>query len=194
MYEPDYYHESLYKRLHLADLSTHVALRYATTNAPWNQLTIDDVLGTYHRLPIDNPWHEGDIQFYGGQLEWLNMALVSWDLEDDLINGALRTGPDCPYYPGWNGKRFNIVLEREDVYGDLTTELRGFAFLGELYTRQPPPCPWDLDGDGTVAAIDFFWVTAVWGTDPGGPPDFDGNGDVDVIDFFDLLANWGPCP
>ena len=194
MYEPDYYHESLYKRLHFADPSTHVGLRYATADGPWDQLTIDDVLGSYHRLPVENPWHIGDIHFSGPQLEWLNTAPVSWNLQDDLINGALLTGPDCPYYNLWNGKSFNIVLEREDVFGDLTTELRGFRFLGELYTYQPPPCPADLDGDGHVGVPDFLALLIAWGPCPDCPEDLDGDGYVGIQDFLALLIAWGPCP
>ena len=152
------------------------------------------MLGTFHRVPIDNPWHEGEIQFDGPQLEWLNTAPVSWDLEDDLINGALRTGPDCPYFPWWNGKQFNIMLERENVFGDLTTDIRGFAFLGELYTYQPPPCPWDLTGDGTIGTTDLLLVLASWGPGPDHPADFDGNGVVGTSDLLALLTNWGPCP
>ncbi len=56
------------------------------------------------------------------------------------------------------------------------------------------PCPWDLDGDGTVAVPDLLALLAAWGTNPGGPPDFDGDGLVAVPDLLKLLANWGPCP
>ncbi|MHC4102555.1 MAG: EF-hand domain-containing protein [Planctomycetota bacterium] len=55
-------------------------------------------------------------------------------------------------------------------------------------------CPADLDGDGSVGIVDFLWLLAQWGTDPGGPPDFDGDGTVGVSDFLVLLASWGPCP
>jgi hypothetical protein len=197
IYEPDYYHESLYKRLHFADPSAHVGLRYATADAPWDQLTVDDLLGTYHRLPIENPWHIGDIRFDGPQLEWLNTAPVSWNLYDDLLNGALLTGPDCPYFNYWGGKRFNVVLEREDEFGDPTTEIRGFEFLGELYTYQPPPCPWDLIADGSVGINDFLLLLSDWGSCAhcsNCAADFDGDCLVGVTDFLTLLANWGPCP
>ncbi len=58
----------------------------------------------------------------------------------------------------------------------------------------PPPCPWDLDGDGLAGVTDLLALIAAWGDDPGGPPDFDGDGDVDAADLIELLGNWGPCP
>ncbi len=61
-------------------------------------------------------------------------------------------------------------------------------------TVGPPPCPWDLDGSGTVGINDFLDLLVQWGMDPGGPPDFDGDGTVGILDFLALLANWGPCP
>ena len=58
----------------------------------------------------------------------------------------------------------------------------------------PNPCPWDLDGSGSVGASDLLSLLVQWGTDPGGPPDFDGDGKVGASDLLSLLANWGPCP
>ena len=66
--------------------------------------------------------------------------------------------------------------------------------LVEVCQEPTPPCPWDLDGDGSVGITDFLVLLALWGTDPGGPPDFDGDGQVGITDFLELLANWGPCP
>ncbi|MEE8155821.1 MAG: FG-GAP repeat protein [Phycisphaerales bacterium] len=56
------------------------------------------------------------------------------------------------------------------------------------------PCPWDLDGDGSVGASDLIILLFLWGTDPGGPPDFDGDGNVGSSDLVALLFNWGLCP
>ncbi len=56
------------------------------------------------------------------------------------------------------------------------------------------PCPWDLDGNGSVDTVDFLDLIGQWGTDPDGPPDFDDNGTVDTMDLLELLANWGQCP
>ena len=67
-------------------------------------------------------------------------------------------------------------------------------FVADVGVDAPPPCPADLDGDGTIAVPDLLLLLAVWGLDPGGPPDFDGDGAVAVPDLLLLLAAWGPCP
>ena len=56
------------------------------------------------------------------------------------------------------------------------------------------PCPWDLDGNGSVGAVDLIDLLVAWGSDPGGPPDFDGDGNVGATDLLALLVNWGLCP
>ena len=43
----------------------------------------EQLLGSYQRLPIENPWHEGRITFREQSpftLRWTNQAGVSWDL------------------------------------------------------------------------------------------------------------------
>jgi hypothetical protein len=57
-----------------------------------------------------------------------------------------------------------------------------------------PPCPWDLDGNGTVDTVDFLDLLSSWGPNPGDPADFNGDGVVDTVDFLDLLSHWGPGP
>jgi hypothetical protein len=54
-----------------------------------------------------------------------------------------------------------------------------------------PPCPADLNGDGTVNVEDFLWLLGAWGGPEG---DVDGDGTTNVNDFLELLARWGPCP
>ncbi len=44
------------------------------------------------------------------------------------------------------------------------------------------PCPWDLDGSGTVGIADLLALLAAWG-DPWG-----------IKDLLAILGNWGPCP
>ena len=59
--------------------------------------------------------------------------------------------------------------------------------------KKKEPCPWDLDGSGTVGTSDLLDLLSAWGTNPGGPPDFDGGG-VGTSDLLALLSNWGACP
>lgn len=54
------------------------------------------------------------------------------------------------------------------------------------------PCPWDLDGSGSVGTSDLLELFAQWGT--AGPADFDESGSVGTNDLLILFANWGPCP
>ncbi|MCH8824557.1 MAG: hypothetical protein IH984_13735 [Planctomycetes bacterium] len=54
-----------------------------------------------------------------------------------------------------------------------------------------PPCPWDLDGTGSVGTGDLLELFAQWGT--AGPADFDESGAVGTNDLLILFANWGPC-
>ncbi|MHC4220689.1 MAG: M14 family zinc carboxypeptidase, partial [Planctomycetota bacterium] len=55
-----------------------------------------------------------------------------------------------------------------------------------------PPCPADINSDGTVNVTDFLQLLAAWGN-TGGPEDINGDGAVDVQDFLELLASWGSC-
>ena len=133
-YEADYFHEALTKRLQMTTPALHAKLRYATGGAPWDQLSLGQLMGTYQRNPVQNGWHIGDVEF-GPQLQWSNNANREWNLFEDIGNGALLTGPDCPYFNSPNGKQFSIVLDR-DINGDFTSTVMGFAFNGELYEQQ----------------------------------------------------------
>jgi hypothetical protein len=82
--------------------------------------------------------------------------------------------------------------------------------LGPL-PGEPPPCPADLDGSGTVDADDIFEFLDQWFVGialPGGqcppapappcPGDADGSGLVTADDIFVFINRWfeavGPCP
>ena len=65
--------------------------------------------------------------------------------------------------------------------------------MGAYEFQVESPCPWDLDGTGTVGASDLLALLASWGPCKGCPADFDGNGIVGASDLLALLANWGPC-
>ena len=71
-----------------------------------------------------------------------------------------------------------------------------FALIGGFWagagSAPGVPCPWDLNGSGSVETSDLLALFAQWGTD--GPADFDGSGAVGTADLLILFANWGPCP
>lgn len=56
----------------------------------------------------------------------------------------------------------------------------------------PPSCPADLDGDGSVGGADLGLLLGAWGTQ--GPGDLDGSGTVTGSDLGLLLGAWGDCP
>lgn len=135
-YEADYYHESLEKRLQGATVPLVAGMRHSTVGAPFDQFDVGDLLGDYVRSPVLNNWHLGAIQL-SPQLEWQNQAGVDWNLQDDVANGSLPTGPDCPYFGTWFGREFGVALKR-DALGDLLPQLRGIFFNGDLYERVGP--------------------------------------------------------
>ena len=118
-HEPDYYAESIAKRLMDADPSLAEGLQ-----AP-EPVIIDDaeiLSGDYARQPVENEWHQITVAVSGADITWSNAAGVSWGLE--LIEGRLFTGEDCPY----GVSEISVVLEEDRV-----TEL---YFGGEAYVRQ----------------------------------------------------------
>ena len=57
-------------------------------------------------------------------------------------------------------------------------------------------CAADIDGSGTVNAVDLAAILTVWGTDGGKYPraDINGDGEVNGPDLAAVLSNWGSCP
>ncbi len=102
---------------------------------PFDQLTLNDLLGEYVRQPPANSWHSGEISMVGNSLQWENEAEVSWPLIPILEDGKLLTNEQCPYHDANGGDAFSIVLKQDDN-GTPIAEVEGFQFLGELYTRQ----------------------------------------------------------
>lgn len=143
-YEPDYYHESLVKRLQTqARPPMHVELRYRPPSRElFSKLRLEALIGTYVHEPAQNDWHTGSIRRAGTRrgkpvLRWRNKAGVTWKLYPELANGLLRTGRDNPYYESnpSSGRVFHLVLER-DASGAFTSRLRGIRFQGALYLRR----------------------------------------------------------
>ena len=57
-----------------------------------------------------------------------------------------------------------------------------------------PPCPADLDGNGTVDGADLTLLLATWGcTGDGCIGDLDGSGTADGADLTVILSSWGAC-
>ena len=121
VWEPDYYAESITKRLLAAEPSLAEGLQ-----APeYADFSVEDpglLAGSYRREPVQNAWHEVSIVQSGEDLRWENAAGASWSLE--VREGQLWAGPDCPY-----GEQVLPVVMAS------AGSVAGVYFGGELYGR-----------------------------------------------------------
>lgn len=121
MSEPDYYAESINKRLLTARPSLSEGLQ-AKMLADLSQLGEKKLAGDYRREPVENGWHEVSIVSAGGNLSWTNAAGTEWALE--VREGNLWAGRDCPYGESEVPVAINESGEVTAVY-----------FLGACYQR-----------------------------------------------------------
>lgn len=144
--EPDYYYETVCKRLlgRSGHTPLHISLQYkAAPREVWTQLTAGDLVGCYKRHPRENDWHTGRLSLQGSGLRWTNEAGVSWMLRPMLSDGLLAIGHDCPYYDskaitdgGWGQGNFTLTLRRGEG-GCFLPVVDSFGFNGESYVRVP---------------------------------------------------------
>jgi hypothetical protein len=149
----------------------------------------------YQRAGADDSPEDGDDLV----VEYLNASEIWVEL-----NRHLGSGPDMTEYDfvsitlpaGAQHSGFRLRFR------SITTESSGVDdhFVDDVCIGSPDdcpdvadPCPWDLDGSGSVGTADLLDLLSQWGTNPGGPPDFDGGG-VGTSDLLELLSNWGECP
>ena len=69
-----------------------------------------------------------------------------------------------------------------------------FDYWAFIFRYPPPPCPGDLDGNGTTDVLDFAIFGANFGATgliPNTGGDFDGDGDVDIFDFAIFTSDFG---
>ena len=76
--------------------------------------------------------------------------------------------------------------------GGDTPERHADAIAAAEAMANPPACPADLDGDGSVGGADLGLLLGAWGAS--GPGDLDGSGTVNGSDLGLLLGAWGACP
>jgi hypothetical protein len=58
---------------------------------------------------------------------------------------------------------------------------------------QPPACPADINGDGSVNGSDLALLLQSWGACAKCAADIDPNGSIDGADLALLLQSWGAC-
>lgn len=119
-FEPDYYSESINKRIATASPSIIEVLK-----APEKitNIEIPMIVGEYRREPVENAYHIVTVTANGAnQALWTNAAGVQWTLT--LKDGLLKTEESSPY-----GE--NIVDVTVDIEGKVS-----LWFLGEAYVSQ----------------------------------------------------------
>ena len=120
-WEPDYYIESINKRLLNASPSLAEGLK-APDSADFNDIDSSIILGQYERKPVENKYHEVEIANNNNLLTWQNAAGVSWSLT--IIDGELWTGADCPY----GEQKLTVLL-------DINQKVTSIYFSGESYKK-----------------------------------------------------------
>ena len=124
---------------------------------------------------------------------------ASWVQTAELV-GSDAGDPDWGGTPPYFGMALSLVGSTAAIASPFHDSFQNGGDSGGVYMFDMDqvncdlPCPWDLEGNGSVGASDLLSLLAQWGADPGGPPDFDGDGNVGASDLLALLANWGPCP
>jgi hypothetical protein len=206
--------------------NTFVKQVFLATDKQWGWLGLRQLNGqsspsagwywlTEESLNYSN-WTSHDGAFPTGAPDDSPCALPPWGVENDQANqGAMdRTGrwddletgaPSC------GGPIFNTVALIEwsaDCNSDGIVDY-GQIRAGELedansnnipdcceQSTSCEPCAADIDGSGTVNAVDLAAILTVWGTDGGKYPnaDIDGDGEVNGPDLAAVLSNWGSCP
>lgn len=133
-FEPDYYAETLHKRLQLqcTPMATKLITRVNDDlQALYSDITMLELLGPYSKDIIENEWHDGEILKIGVQYFWRNKANVQWELFPNLAEGILETGTDCPY----PGLVHSIELYRT-VEGDFIPGAVALRFQSEFYQKR----------------------------------------------------------
>ncbi len=102
-----------------------------------------------------------------------------------VTNGGFADGRLYSFNPDlslrWSAPIVNVNVGGPAL-GDLgTLEVCGTGTDMRAYRTPKPPCPFDLDRDGSVGITDLLALLAAWGAPYG------------INDLLDLLAAWGPC-
>jgi CxxC motif-containing protein (DUF1111 family) len=85
----------------------------------------------------------------------------------------------------------SVVLAMSSQERDQLVAYTLYPFPDPIFDEafEPPPCPGDLDGSGTIGIGDLLVVIAGWGMP--GPGDLDGSGTVGVDDVLWILQHYG---
>lgn len=133
-FEPDFYAESLYKRMQSAcvPLPQKLITRAVPEDLDFSTtFSVDELLGPYSLDNVGNLFHEGEIILENGNYFWRNRANVQWQVTPDLTTGLLETGDDSPY----PGQDFRLERYRAPN-GEFVLGNTGLAFQGDFYRKR----------------------------------------------------------
>ncbi|MBT8484323.1 MAG: multicopper oxidase family protein [Phycisphaerae bacterium] len=142
----------------------------------------------------------------------MHMHLVFFQVLDrqpfEFVDGKIvPTGTPVPpplSEAGWKdtvrtnpGEITRVIARFEDYLGKFAYHCHVLEHEDHEMMRQfqtVPPCPADIDDDGTVGFTDLIRVIATWGPCLGPcPADLDGDMVVGFTDLLSVLAAWGAC-
>lgn len=148
IFEPDYYHESLFKRIIPQKTLVNNFLIADKGKPFYKYITIDSVRGEYETRPVQNKWNIGKIQIRDkNKLEWKNEAGTKWQLLPNFNQGYLDTTKENPYFDSKNvdKKSFRLKLKKDsngdyiikkDSKGKQSIEVDSFLFNGQFYYKK----------------------------------------------------------
>lgn len=122
-YEPDYYAESLQKRLLGAQPAIFERVIDRPVELDFRTFPLRKLTGKFERRPVENDFHEVSVSINSsGVLTWTNKADFSWPFVK--VENQLRTLPDSIY----GERRLLAKLDSDE-------NVVALVFLGEDYVR-----------------------------------------------------------
>ncbi|MCH8824394.1 MAG: exo-alpha-sialidase [Planctomycetes bacterium] len=184
-----------------ADWSDRIKVNddHTTTSQFMPRIAVDQTTGTLVAIWYDarnDVATNGLVDIYtsvshDGAASWSRNQQVTTAQSDESVNNPQRDSRNYLEYIGLSVHdgvaHVSWTDARDDNFNAGTNE---DIYSAAIYIDSP--CPWDLDGSGSVGTNDLLALFAQWGT--AGPADFDESGVVDTNDLLILFANWGPCP
>jgi hypothetical protein len=89
------------------------------------------------------------------------------------------------------GTRIDRIAAKNGANTNIVNQL-GTSFRWITRFTPPPPCPADLDGNGTVNGSDLAVLLGAWGG-ASAVADLNADGVVNASDLAVMLGSWGPC-
>lgn len=123
--EPDYYHESLTKRIFGSPRSVAQSismLEYADMTV----FPLAKLLGNYQRQPRENDWHDMTMSLTDGNLKWTNAAGLVWDVN------IIGMDPITVATGGYDALKLRVQIDANDNVVSIT-------FKGDKFIRIPTP-------------------------------------------------------